>query len=140
MYILPSFHFVSNCLQRKLFRQEDLNLIQRDNLWFECQLILHSNFSLFQFNQNFKAPKRPFKRLEYKDAITYLKEHDIKKDDGTFYEFGEVMYMFMYYKYWKTQWNRFFTLFYIATKFLGECYIYTESVYNLKYMYLYFCV
>ena len=42
--------------------------------------------------QDFKAPKRPFKRMEYKDAITYLKEHDIRKDDGTFYEFGEVMH------------------------------------------------
>ena len=28
--------------------------------------------------------------MDYKDAITYLKEHDIRKDDGTFYEFGEV--------------------------------------------------
>nr|XP_022330665.1 asparagine--tRNA ligase, cytoplasmic-like [Crassostrea virginica] len=42
-----------------------------------------------ELNPNFQPPKRPFKRLEYKDAITYLKEHDIKKDDGTFYEFGE---------------------------------------------------
>ncbi len=28
--------------------------------------------------------------MDYSEAITYLKEHDIKKDDGTFYEFGEV--------------------------------------------------
>ncbi|XP_022330665.2 asparagine--tRNA ligase, cytoplasmic-like [Crassostrea virginica] len=42
-----------------------------------------------ELNPNFQPPKRPFKRLEYKDAITYLKEHDIKKDDGVFYEFGE---------------------------------------------------
>jgi asparaginyl-tRNA synthetase len=27
--------------------------------------------------------------LEYVDAIKYLKEHNITKDDGTFYEFGE---------------------------------------------------
>ena len=95
MYNLVSFHIISDCLQRMFFRQEDLYLIQRDNLWFECQRILHSNFCLFNFNQNFQPPKRPFKRLEYKDAITYLKEHDIKKDDGTFYEFGEVMYMYI---------------------------------------------
>lgn len=37
----------------------------------------------------FEPPKRPFKRMDYKDAITYLKDHDIRKDDGTFYEFGE---------------------------------------------------
>ncbi len=42
-----------------------------------------------EFNPNFKPPKRPFRRMDYSEAITYLKEHDIRKDDGTFYEFGE---------------------------------------------------
>ena len=28
--------------------------------------------------------------MDYTDAITYLKEHNITKDDGTFYEFGDV--------------------------------------------------
>ena len=28
--------------------------------------------------------------MNYADAIVYLKEHDIKKEDGTYYEFGEV--------------------------------------------------
>ncbi|RWS06864.1 asparagine--tRNA ligase: cytoplasmic-like protein [Dinothrombium tinctorium] len=42
-----------------------------------------------EFNPSFVPPKRPFKRLNYTDAITYLKEHNITKDDGTFYEFGE---------------------------------------------------
>ena len=27
--------------------------------------------------------------MDYKDAITYLREHDIKKDDGSYYEFGK---------------------------------------------------
>lgn len=40
--------------------------------------------------QNFKPPKRPFKRMNYSEAIEWLKEHDVKKDDGTYYEFGEV--------------------------------------------------
>lgn len=44
---------------------------------------------LKELNPNFKPPKRPFKRMNYSDAIVYLKEHNIKKDDGTFYEFGE---------------------------------------------------
>ncbi len=42
-----------------------------------------------QLNPDFKAPKRPFRRMNYVDAIAWLKEHDIKKDDGTFYEIGE---------------------------------------------------
>ena len=27
--------------------------------------------------------------MDYSEAIKYLKEHDIKKEDGTYYEFGE---------------------------------------------------
>lgn len=42
-----------------------------------------------ELNPDFKPPQRPFLRMTYADAITYLKEHNIRKDDGTFYEFGE---------------------------------------------------
>lgn len=44
---------------------------------------------LFEVNPDFKAPKKPFRRMNYSDAISYLKEHNITKDDGTFYEFGD---------------------------------------------------
>jgi len=44
---------------------------------------------VYELNPDFKPPKKPFRRMDYKDAITYLKEHNITKDDGTFYEFGE---------------------------------------------------
>ncbi len=27
--------------------------------------------------------------MDYSEAIKYLKEHDIKKEDGSYYEFGE---------------------------------------------------
>ena len=37
--------------------------------------LIHSHFSL--------------RRMNYSDAITYLRENDIKKDDGSYYEFGE---------------------------------------------------
>lgn len=42
-----------------------------------------------ELNPDFKPPKRPFRRMDYSDAIKWLKENDVKKDDGTFYEFGE---------------------------------------------------
>jgi len=53
--------------------------------------VLKSPFKqlLLDLNPDFKAPKRPFRRMTYEDAIVYLKDNDIKKDDGTFYEFGE---------------------------------------------------
>jgi len=28
--------------------------------------------------------------MNYTEAIEWLKEHDVKKEDGTHYEFGEV--------------------------------------------------
>ncbi|RWS25912.1 asparagine--tRNA ligase: cytoplasmic-like isoform X1 [Leptotrombidium deliense] len=42
-----------------------------------------------EFNPNFVPPKKPFRRMDYKDAIEYLKNNNITKEDGTFYEFGE---------------------------------------------------
>lgn len=44
---------------------------------------------LKELHPDFKPPKRPFKRMNYADAIVYLKENNITKEDGTFYEFGE---------------------------------------------------
>ena len=72
--------------------------------WYTCSFILvikHFVLSLrtkhfFKYFvylwlfQDFKAPEKPFLRMNYTDAITYLKEHEICKDDGSFYEFGEV--------------------------------------------------
>uniref|UniRef100_A0A8C5D153 Asparaginyl-tRNA synthetase 1 n=1 Tax=Gadus morhua TaxID=8049 RepID=A0A8C5D153_GADMO len=45
---------------------------------------------LYDLNPDFKVPKRPFKRMQYTEAIAWLKEHDVKKEDGSYYEFGEV--------------------------------------------------
>jgi hypothetical protein len=44
----------------------------------------------FLCSKSFKPPKTPFRRMNYTDALIYLKEHNITKDDGTFYEFGDV--------------------------------------------------
>lgn len=41
-------------------------------------------------SQEFQAPKRPFRRMNYTDAIEWLKENNVTKDDGTLYEFGDV--------------------------------------------------
>lgn len=37
----------------------------------------------------FVAPKKPFKRLNYSEAIEFLKTNNITKDDGTYFQFGE---------------------------------------------------
>merc|ERR1712227_1111908 len=44
---------------------------------------------VYELNPKFVPPTKPFMRMDYKVAIEYLREHDIKKDDGTYYEFGD---------------------------------------------------
>ncbi|XP_060587329.1 asparagine--tRNA ligase, cytoplasmic-like [Ruditapes philippinarum] len=44
---------------------------------------------VYELNPDFKPPKRPFRRMEYTDALKYLKENNITKDNGSFYEFGD---------------------------------------------------
>ena len=51
--------------------------------------------------KDFKPPKKPFKRMSYIEGIQYLKEHNITKDDGTFYEFGDVRPMLVYFYEYK---------------------------------------
>ncbi|KNE58154.1 asparagine-tRNA ligase [Allomyces macrogynus ATCC 38327] len=42
-----------------------------------------------ELNPDFQRPKTPFRRMKYVDAIAWLKEHKITKEDGTSYEFGD---------------------------------------------------
>ncbi|XP_068623477.1 asparagine--tRNA ligase, cytoplasmic [Battus philenor] len=42
-----------------------------------------------ELNPKFKRPEKPFKRMAYTEAIEYLRENNITKEDGSFYEFGE---------------------------------------------------
>lgn len=42
-----------------------------------------------EFNPHFVPPLKPFLRMDYADAIKFLKENNITKDDGSNYEFGE---------------------------------------------------
>lgn len=44
---------------------------------------------LKELNPDFVAPKKPFRRMNYSDAIEYLREHKITKDNGSTYEFGD---------------------------------------------------
>jgi asparaginyl-tRNA synthetase len=55
------------------------------------QRVLDSPFGYMvkELNPEFKVPKKPFRRMDYSEAIKYLKANNITKEDGSFYEFGE---------------------------------------------------
>lgn len=42
-----------------------------------------------EMNADLKVPQRPFRRMQYGEAIEWLRTHDVRKDDGTLYEYGE---------------------------------------------------
>ncbi|CAG0891707.1 unnamed protein product [Darwinula stevensoni] len=70
---------------------EDLLDILEDLVCDVVDRIIKSDHKdiIYELNPEFKPPKRPFRRLDYKDAIQFLKENNITKEDGSFYEFGD---------------------------------------------------
>ncbi|XP_063997835.1 asparagine--tRNA ligase, cytoplasmic isoform X2 [Pogoniulus pusillus] len=44
---------------------------------------------LYELNPGFQPPRRPFRRMDYGEAIAWLRQHGVTKDDGSLYEFGE---------------------------------------------------
>ncbi|MES1921616.1 hypothetical protein MHBO_003143, partial [Bonamia ostreae] len=49
-----------------------------------CELIVSRHGDLLKrFNPSFKAPKRPFKRMNHSEAIQFCREHQIYKDPNT---------------------------------------------------------
>lgn len=42
-----------------------------------------------QRNPSFELPSRPFKRMRYSEAIEWLRDHDIKNEDGNPHTFGD---------------------------------------------------
>lgn len=44
---------------------------------------------LGDLNPGFKMPKRPFRRMDYKEAIDWLGSHGVNKEDGTPFVFGD---------------------------------------------------
>lgn len=45
--------------------------------------------AILDLNPDLKVPARPFRRMQYNEAIEWLRTHDVRKDDGTLYEYGE---------------------------------------------------
>jgi asparaginyl-tRNA synthetase len=44
-----------------------------------------------KYNPEFKMPSRPFLRMRYSEAIDWLREKDIKNEEGNDHVFGDDM-------------------------------------------------
>ena len=81
-------HFLSFTFKpNQLKHLQIMNLLATVN---EPQSHLNHCVSVCLCVQSFQPPKKPFRRMRYTEALVYLKENNITKDDGSFYEFGDV--------------------------------------------------
>ncbi|KAJ9050103.1 asparagine--tRNA ligase, variant 2 [Entomophthora muscae] len=64
---------------------EDLICVTIDNLLADPEAAA----LVMELNPEFEKPSRPFMRMDYVDALAYLKENNITKEDGSLYEFGD---------------------------------------------------
>ncbi|KAN0062680.1 asparagine--tRNA ligase [Thecaphora frezii] len=49
----------------------------------------HAKALVEQLNPDFKMPSRPFRRMDYKEAIQWLNDHDILNEDGEAHKVGD---------------------------------------------------
>lgn len=77
--------------ERAFISFDDLLQTLEDLVCDVVDRVLKSPFAhiVKELNPDFKPPKRPFRRMDYSEAIEWLKANNVTKDDGTFYEFGE---------------------------------------------------
>lgn len=77
--------------ERAFINYEDLLNSLEDLVCDVSDRVMKSPYAAIvkELNPDFKVPKRPFRRMDYSEAIEWLKANNVTKDDGTFYEFGE---------------------------------------------------
>ncbi|MCJ1453014.1 hypothetical protein MMC28_003359 [Mycoblastus sanguinarius] len=102
--VAPSFRAEKSLTRRHLSEythiEAELDFITFDDLLLHLELVMSKVIEIaladpkilklvYDLNPEFKVPERPFKRMRYADAITWLREHDIKNEDGNPHEFGD---------------------------------------------------
>lgn len=101
--IAPSFRAEKSLTRRHLSEythiEAELDFINFTDLLDHLELVMCSvielaladptiKSSIYNLNPDFKVPERPFMRMRYSEAITWLKEHDIPDEEGRPHEFG----------------------------------------------------
>ena len=102
--VAPSFRAEKSLTRRHLSEythiEAELDFITFDDLLTHLELLMSRVIELaladaktkklvYDLNPGFKVPERPFMRMKYANAIEWLREHDIKNEDGNPHEFGD---------------------------------------------------
>ena len=102
--VAPSFRAEKSLTRRHLSEythiEAELDFITFDDLLVHLELVMSKVIELaladpkikklvHDLNPDFQVPERPFMRMRYSDAITWLREHDIPNEEGKPHEFGD---------------------------------------------------
>ena len=102
--VAPSFRAEKSVTRRHLSEythmEAELDFITFDDLLAHLELVMTKVIEIaladptikklvYDLNPGFKVPERPFMRMKYADAITWLREHDIKNEEGEPHQFGD---------------------------------------------------
>ena len=102
--VAPSFRAEKSLTRRHLSEythiEAELDFITFDDLLVHLELVMSKVVELaladtkirklvYDLNPEFKVPERPFMRMRYSDAITWLREHNIPNEEGKPHEFGD---------------------------------------------------
>ena len=102
--VAPSFRAEKSLTRRHLSEythiEAELDFITFDDLLAHLELVMCTVIDtvlahpataalITSLNPSFKKPERPFKRMRYSDAITWLREHEILNEDGQPHSFGD---------------------------------------------------
>lgn len=102
--VAPSFRAEKSLTRRHLSEythiEAELDFITFTDLLDHLELVMSTVIEIalrdpkikqavMDLNPNFQIPSRPFMRMRYADAITWLQDHDIKNEEGQPHQFGD---------------------------------------------------
>ena len=102
--VMPSFRAEKSLTRRHLAEythvEAELAFIEFDDLLDHLEQLIVSVIEFVlahpdggvlvkRLNPDFTVPERPFMRMKYGDALVWLNEHDINKEDGSPHAFGD---------------------------------------------------
>lgn len=102
--IAPSFRAEKSLTRRHLSEythiEAELDFITFEDLLVHLELVISTVVQtalsnpaikkpIYELNPSFQVPERPFLRMRYSDAITWLRENDIRNEDGEPHQVGD---------------------------------------------------